>query len=80
MTDWIKIHYTGQEGVVYTEFRLVADKLREYLSAQSLDPVFISFSPGQPRLFYVLKVKNLAKAYELMLKLHLKLARYSTLA
>jgi hypothetical protein len=80
MKHWIRIHYAGQEGIVHTEFKLVADKLVEYLSAQRMGTRTVFFYPTLPRFFFVLKVKDLAKAYDLMDKMYLKLAERSTFA
>jgi hypothetical protein len=80
MKRWIRLYYSGQEGIVHTEFKLVADKLVEYLSAQPMGTRTVFFTPTSPRLFFVLKVKDLAKAYDLMDKLYLKLAERSTFA
>jgi hypothetical protein len=80
MNYWIRLYYSGQEGIVHTEFLLVANKLVEYLSAERLENRVVFFKEGQPRLFFVLKVKDLAKAYDLMDKLYLKLAERSTFA
>jgi hypothetical protein len=80
MKNWIRIHYAGQEGIVHTEFKSVADKLVEYLSAQRMGTRTAFFYPDRPRFFFVLKVKDLAKAYDLMDKHYTKIGERSTLA
>jgi len=58
MIDWIKLHYQGKEGIIYTEFKIVGDFLVEHCGALPIGERETDIG-----IFYSYHVTDLAKAY-----------------